>query len=442
MGVYFGTDGIRGVYGGELTSQLAERCGYAMTMLKPNAKIIIGRDTRVSGQILSTSLALGAIIGGAEVTDADICSTPCISYLTKKYGYDYGVVISASHNPPQYNGIKVFDNTGKKLSDRDEMLLEKRLANIIALMPKKIGKIENGKHLVADYIDYIISCGGSLAGLKIALDCAYGATYISAKKVFTALGAKVVVSACANNGAKINENVGATHPENIARIVQKTGADFGFSFDGDGDRVMAVDKNGKIYNGDNILLALANYYAERGELSKKVVVGTSMTNLGLENALKAKGIGLERADVGDKYVIDKIGKLGALLGGEQSGHVIISNLMPTGDGVLVATIISSIIASSGKTFEELLGFDTYPQLIVNVETKDKLRIMGSEVLANAINYINQELGETGRVLVRPSGTEDKIRIMVECTDLDKAQQSADYLVKIIEKIKEDYICAE
>lgn len=421
MGIFFGTDGIRGIVGEDLSYELALKCGKALAKLKPNCKVIVGRDTRSSGQMLSQSICLGLVLGGATVTEIGMASTPSISYLTTNLGYDFGVVISASHNPAEYNGIKIFDSTGQKLTDKQEVKIEKLMVHDSVVDYSNIGKYVYKPAIIDKYIDFLCAQVDSLTGLNIAIDCANGASKKIAKKVFTRLGANVHFLGMAG-GEKINYKCGATYPQKVANFVKKHGLDYGFSFDGDADRIVMVGTSGQIYSGDNILYCLAN---NKKLFNNNIVVGTALSNLGLELALKQKNITLERADVGDKYVIEKMQQLKTNIGGEQSGHIIVSNLLPTGDGLLVAILLCNIITNNNP--DKYMNFKAFPQIMINVETSDKIRAMGSEELSKAITYATEELSGMGRVLVRPSGTENKIRIMVEAQNQARALTLAQYI---------------
>ncbi len=436
MGAIFGTDGIRGIVTEELTYQMAMSCGNAIARQKKGCKILIGQDNRPSGKMLSLALALGAQLGGADVTYIGVASTPCVSYLTGKGEYDFGVVISASHNPPIYNGIKVFDASGQKLSTELENSLERLLVQPIMADNWAAGKVNFIPRLKQDYLDFLLQGCTSLKGLSILLDCGNGAGRYFATSAFKKLGANVLLTGASTNGNKINCNCGATHPQNLAKKVVSRNADFGFAFDGDADRLIVASGNGKIYNGDNILLCLTRHFVKTGKLSKPYVVGTSLSNMGLEKELTKLGIELVRADVGDKYVIAKMRTLGANLGGEQSGHIIVSDRLPTGDGILVALLLSSIVASSGKSLEELMDFTPIPQVMINVPVDDKVRAMGGEKLAKAISVVDGILGDSGRILVRPSGTEELLRIMVECDNSEQANSLANFVLSQI-TCKED-----
>lgn len=425
MGIFFGTDGIRGIVGEDLSYSLALKCGNAIAQLKSSCKVLIGRDTRTSGQMLAKSVSLGLILGGADVTDIGIATTPSISYLTRALGYDFGVVISASHNPAEYNGIKIFDISGQKISDKQETYIEKLIVHTLNIDYSKIGKYSYKPSILNKYIDFVCGVGVNLTGLNIGIDCSNGASKYIAKKIFKKLGATVHFIGM-GGGKNINNKCGATYPQKIAKFVNKNKLDYGFCFDGDADRIVMVGPTGEIFTGDNILYCLANYKLLP---NNNVIVGTALSNLGLEYALKQKNIKLERADVGDKYVIEKMAQLGTNIGGEQSGHIIVSNLLPTGDGVLTAVLLSGIIQKNNPS--KYMSFKAYPQVMLNVATSDKLRVMGSEDLAKAINYATEELAGNGRVFVRPSGTENKIRIMVEAINQQKAQALANYIASKI-----------
>jgi len=421
MGVFFGTDGIRGIVGEDLSFELALKCGKALSQLKPGCKVIIGRDSRISGQMLSQSISLGLVLGGASVIDVGIATTPSISYLTLCLGFDFGVVISASHNPAEYNGIKVFNSSGQKLTDKEESQIEKLMVHESPLNYNKVGNYLYKPSILKKYINFLCAQVTNIKDINIAVDCANGASRSIARRVFAKLGVKAKFLSMAS-GDKINYKCGATYPQKVANFVKKNGLDYGFCFDGDADRIVMVGSSGEIYSGDNIIYCLAN---NPKLFNNNVVVGTSLSNLGLELALKEKHISLERADVGDKYVIEKMQELGTNIGGEQSGHIIVSNLLPTGDGLLVALLLCNIM--QGTNPHKYLNFKAFPQVMINVSTQDKLRAMGSEELAKAINYATEELSGMGRVLVRPSGTENKIRIMVEAQSQARALTLAQYI---------------
>lgn len=435
MGIYFGTDGIRGIVNFGLNHEVIFRCGNALAHLNPKAKIIIGSDTRVSGEYISALFASGATMAGLNVIDVGVCPTAGVSYLTKKVGADFGVVISASHNPPEYNGIKIFDSTGQKFGDKKEDELESFLGKLVIAKPSQIGSFVRNEKLVKEYEKHLKNlASNSLEGLKIVLDLANGASHKIAPKVFRELGAKVVAMHSSKMGEKINVCCGATCPQELAKMVKKYKADLGFSFDGDADRIIAADESGNIVDGDLILYILAKYLKEKDELKNSMVVGTRHTNLRIEEALETFGIKLLRTDIGDKYVIQKMMELGLSLGGEKSGHIILKECGVTGDGIAVAIKIAQIVKEKGEKLSNLLNLKLYPQININVEVEDKMRIINSEKLANAEKVLSQELGAKSRIMIRVSGTENKVRIMVEDENEEKAKKVARELEGVILKI--------
>lgn len=440
MSVFFGTDGLRGVVGEELTYDIAFKCGNSLSQNMQGGRVLIGRDTRVTGSFLVNALACGLLSGGVDVVDAGIIPTAAVAYLTKSLKFDYGISITASHNPMQYNGIKIFSLKGEKLQDKEEEKIERGFIKSKHVSAEKIGLYVQKTNLRKHYIDYLVNTtNGSLSGLKVVLDASNGASYSIAPEVFRKLGAKVIKTSCMNNGLKINDKCGSLHPERLAKKVKQYGADMGFAFDGDADRLMAVSEKGKIIDGDMILYALALVFKQRGMLVNNAVVGTSQTNMGIELSLKEKGIKLLRADVGDKYVANLLNKNGLVLGGEQSGHIIIKKFMQTGDGILTAILLAHFCKESGKPLSEFCKVRVFPQVNKDIVVKEKLRILGSEPLLTAITNAQQELAGLGRVLVRASGTEPKIRIMVESENIVASQSLANYLLNTIEKLEAEAV---
>lgn len=431
MGIYFGTDGIRGIINNDLCFDLMYKCGNALTILKEKPTILIGRDTRNSGSLVTLGVSSGAIQGGAKVIDVGIIPTSGVAYLTKKLECDFGVVISASHNPPEFNGIKVFDKNGYKLLDEKENELEKKFIKSNLKDNSEIGSYSYFPSFANCYINYLVNLGCNLQGLKIVLDASNGASFSIAPKVFKKLGAHVFATNCKNNGDKINYNCGSLYPEVLKRNVLKFKADIGFAFDGDADRIVAVDRFGNILDGDKIMYILAKYYKLQNE-DLKNVVGTSHTNMGIENALNNLDINLIRADVGDKYVLNEMLKQNCLIGGEQSGHIINLKYVTTGDGILTAVILSKILKEQGD-LTKFFDVKMLPQVNINVLTTDKLRVINSEILSNTI-YAEQENLKNGRIMVRASGTEPKIRIMVECESLLQAQNTANRIADVVKRI--------
>lgn len=431
MGVYFGTDGIRGVVNNDLTFDVMYKCGNALTQIKDRPTVLIGRDTRNSGDLVALAVACGAIMGGAKVIDVGVAPTPGIAYLTKRLECDYGVVISASHNPPEFNGIKIFNKNGFKLQDSEEFEIEKHFIKTNIKDNSDIGSYSFSSSFVNCYVEYLVGLGVNLEGLKVVIDASNGAGFSIAPKVFKMLGAKVFATNCKNNGEKINNNCGSLYPEMLKRNVLKFKADIGFAFDGDADRIVAIDRKGTIFDGDKIIYILSKYMKERKECINSVV-GTSLTNMGIEKALNNIDIKLIRADVGDKYVLEQMLKQECVLGGEQSGHIMNLKYSTTGDGILTAVILTKILKECGE-LDKLFDVDMYPQYSINVIVSDKLRVINSEILSNAIRNEQEKLNR-GRILVRASGTEPKIRIMVECENLNHAKDIACRLENVVKKI--------
>ncbi len=434
MGIFFGTDGIRGIVNTELTDSLANSCGNALGSLKPKNLIVIGRDTRLSGEYLTCSFSTGAMSAGANIIDLGVCPTPAIAYLTKKIGADFGVVISASHNKMEYNGIKIFDNNGLKLGDEREANLEKKFVSKVNMPTHKIGRFKQEFNLVSEYVKHLQSaCKVKLDGLKIVLDASNGACYDVAPKVFKGLGAEVIKINCQNDGFKINENCGSLHPEKLVKKVLSSKADLGFAFDGDGDRIIACDSTGKLLDGDLIVYVLANFLNSTNSLKNKIVVGTQHTNMGVEKELNNLGLDLIRTDIGDKYVSQKIEQMGLSLGGEKSGHIIIREFTTTGDGLLTAVKLAEICKTLNKSLSELANIKLYEQVNIDYISKDKMRVINSENLINAIEE-QKNLNPDARIMVRVSGTEPKIRIMVESKSLDTASICAKNIEKVVSSI--------
>lgn len=432
MGIYFGTDGVRGVVNNDLTEQLAQMVGNSLARAKKGAKIIVGRDTRISGSYLCAAFSTGALKGGANVLDVGILPTAGISYLVKRRKADFGVVISASHNPKEYNGIKIFDSEGRKIGEKQESALERFFACPSVAPPTKVGRYKFSSAPAREYANFLISSVKTkLDGLRVVLDCANGAAYKIAPQVFKKLGCEVIKINCLANGKKINEKCGSTCIDGLAARVVREGADVGFAYDGDSDRVVAVDEKGKVLDGDQLIYILAKHFAKLGLLNGNTVVGTSHTNTGLLIALNANKINLIRTDIGDKYVIEAMQKMNLTLGGEQSGHIIMRNFLPTGDGVLASLQIASILKSSSKTMSQLCDAKLFYQANKSVVVEDKLKVLNSEVLSQKISQILNQISPNGRVLVRASGTEPKIRIMVEHQNKQKADEYLNQIQKII-----------
>ncbi len=451
--MFFGTDGIRGRVLGEqhkcrriinehshniLSTNIAFVCGNSLAKKYPNAKVIIGKDTRKSGDLILSLVAAGIVAAGGSVISVGECPTAGISYLVKSCGYDFGIVISASHNPAEYNGIKIFDSTGKKLSKKQERELEAEFTSSTVFRFDKLGEFSENKALIKKYEKFLkSSILNRLDDLKIVLDTASGAAYKIAPKVFKNLGAEVVVINSKPNGININQNCGATNLTALAKKVKSCNADIGFAFDGDSDRVIMVNERGEVLDGDTVLFAFAKDYLEKGRLNPKTVVGTKMTNMGMELALNACGISLERVNVGDKYVSEKIEKDGLLLGGEASGHIIVRDKLVTGDGILNALLLAEIYKKQGDNFMDFCHFDAYAQVMLNVSVKNKDKVMNNKLLKAVVFETENSLLGVGRVLVRPSGTEQCVRVMVETKNSELSNALAEKIKAAIVKIVEE-----
>jgi len=442
MGKYFGTDGVRGIANSELTPELAFKLGrmggYVLTKRAERPKVLVGRDTRISGQMLESALVAGLLSIGAEVMRLGVISTPGVAYLTKVMGAEAGVMISASHNPVADNGIKFFGGDGFKLSDDEEAVIEGLLDSEDEL-PRPTGSAVGG---VSDYFEgtqkYLQFLKQTVqeedfSGLRIALDCAHGATSSMAPHLFADLEADIITIGTSPNGTNINDGVGTTHPEALQDIVVKEGADVGLAFDGDGDRLIAVDENGEIIDGDTIMYICAKYFHEQGMLKKNTVVTTVMSNLGLYKALEQSGIQTKQTAVGDRYVMSEMREGGYSIGGEQSGHIIFLDYITTGDGMLSALQLVNIMKATGKKLSELAGdIIKYPQKLVNIRVTDKNAVTENPLVAEKIKQVEQEMAGNGRVLVRPSGTEPLVRVMVEAPSEEACEK---YVTQIAEVVK-------
>jgi phosphoglucosamine mutase len=435
MSEYFGTDGIRGIANKDLTLELSTKVGNALTMFKNEPLVVIGTDTRASKDMLKCAVMSGILAGGGNVIDLGILTTPAISYITSLHKADFGVVISASHNPPEYNGIKIFDRSGEKLGERERDFIEKRIENNDFNYSETFGTIRYDKEVYTEYIKYLLETVESdFKGLKIVLDCSNGASFEIAPKIFQVLGAEVYCYNCNSSGHDINVGCGSLYEQFLIQKTIEHQADIGFAFDGDADRVIGATNDGKVIDGDLIIYILAKYLRQSNRLLGNMVVGTHHTNMGMELALQKIGIKLTRADVGDHFVACQMQKLGCVLGGEQSGHIILKNYAPTGDGILAALQLVNVLKKTGKSVKQLADYDPFPQINFNIKTEHKHEVLKNESLQSEIKRVGQDLAQKGRLLIRASGTEPKIRIMVECIDLDLAQKSAQALVQKIEEV--------
>jgi len=421
----FGTDGIRAVAGEyPLDAATIYATGLALGHSLRNAaaepRVILGRDTRESGPWIAAMLAAGLRETGVRVESAGVVPTPAIAYLTRTHGFQAGVVISASHNPWKDNGIKLFGEDGFKLADAVELAMEEEIlhhaANSDAPDPATLPAVKDNPAFQADYIQFLIDCvpGLTLAGLRIVADCANGAAAAVAPELFRRLGGEVALLNVAPNGRNINLNCGALHPAFVAGEVVARGAELGLTLDGDADRCMLAGAHNNVINGDAILLIAARDLKARGLLNGDLVVATTMSNMGLEAALKRSGIKMLRAPVGDRYVLEQMQQNNAALGGEQSGHILLPHLATTGDGLLTALVVLDLIARSGKSIDELTAdLKVFPQVIVNVKVRERKRLESIPTVAAAIRAAEEALKDTGRVVIRYSGTEPLARVMIE-----------------------------
>ena len=440
MRKYFGTDGIRGIAGESLTADLSFKVGKALGKLltekKEHPKVVIGRDTRISCDMIEQALTAGLTSTGVNVMTVGTIPTPAIAYLTKTIETDSGIMISASHNPYQDNGIKIFGPDGFKLTDEQELEIESLIDNSEQIKNasfEKIGKLYGGSELSQKYVQHIKqSISGDLSNIKIALDCANGATSGVAPYIFGDLEADIETIGCQPNGININDNVGSTKIDTISAFVKENNVDVGFAFDGDGDRVLAVDANGNIVDGDKIMFILAKHLKEQGELKDNMVVSTVMSNIGFYKAIEENGLQSVKTAVGDRYVVEEMRNNNYSLGGEQSGHIILMNYATTGDGILTAVKLANIIKSTGKSLEELASeVSIYPQKLVNIKVIDKKAAMeDSEILAEC-EKIEKELEGNGRILLRASGTENLIRVMVEASSDELTDKYCEQVAKIV-----------
>ena len=446
----FGTDGIRGVAGQfPLDDKTVATIGRSLVMnlsveLGRAPRIIIGRDTRESGPQIETSLARAAIAAGAAVQSAGVITTPGVAYITRSASFDAGIVISASHNPYQDNGIKVFSPSGRKLADETERKIE---AHVAETLDHNLILARDGVEWIRDqaareqayyetYIDYLatIGAGLNLEGLRIAIDCANGAAWEIAPELFARLGARVEVLSAQPDGRNINEGCGSLHQEGLRRAVIEKGLDLGIAFDGDADRALFVDAGGNLIDGDATLLILADYLKKRGELSGDLVVATVMSNIGLEIALREKGIELIRAQVGDRYVLEELLDRGAKLGGEQSGHIIFPDISLAGDGMITAIELLRAVLASGRSLGNLAAQMTrYPQLLVNIRVRSKPPIETLPEVVAEIERVERELEGRGRLLVRYSGTENLARVMIEGEDESKVKEQANLIAEALRR---------
>jgi phosphoglucosamine mutase len=441
---YFGTDGIRGRVGkGHITPEFVLKLGWAAGRVlgeKPGSKVLIGKDTRISGYMFESALEAGLVAAGVDIHLLGPMPTPGIAYLTRTLHAQAGIVISASHNPHYDNGIKFFSADGRKLPDAVEMEIEQELERPMSTVEsEQLGKAFRVDDAAGRYIEFCkstIPWVMDFQGMKLVVDCAHGATYHIAPHVLEELGAEVISIGSEPNGLNINDGVGSTNAEALQREVIKQGADLGIALDGDGDRLILVDGDGEVVDGDEILYIIANSRQSHGAM-RGSVVGTLMSNLGLEQALGGMGIGFERVQVGDRYIMERLQAQNWILGGEPSGHIICLDRTTTGDGIVSALQVLAEVVHSGKSLAELRqGMEKYPQKLVNVRLENQVDVMGSPVMQQAVKDAESELGNEGRIVLRPSGTEPLIRVMVEASDETRVTQITSGLAGVVREIVE------
>ena len=442
MGRLFGTDGVRGSANKDLTPELVFSLGKSASLViakshgKGKAKAVVGRDPRASGEMLEAALIAGLATVGVDVLKVGVLPTPAIAYLTKYYGADLGVVLSASHNVFSDNGVKFFSKDGKKLPDDVEDEIEKNLETVVPHPTgSEVGRVKEMADAYEAYLAHLLETvnTGALKGLKIAVDCANGAASEVAPDLYSRAGAQVIAIHNAPNGININDNCGSTHLESLIETVKKNSCDLGIAHDGDADRCLAIDNEGNVIDGDHILALLAHDFKQNGNLSSDTVVSTVMANLGFKIAMKSASINVIETAVGDRYVLEAMEEKNYVLGGEQSGHIIMRNYSTTGDGLLTALHLMNAVSSTKKSLKELAGIvNKFPQILINVADVDKAKIDNSELVA-AVKKAENDLGEKGRVLLRSSGTEPLIRVMVEAETMKQAQDIAQSLAGIVKK---------
>ena len=450
MGKLFGTDGIRGIVGQTLTADMAYRVGQAVAAVLAEEKqgrpeITIGKDTRISSDMLESALIAGICSVGGNVVPLGVIPTPAVAYLTMQRHADAGIVVSASHNPYEHNGIKVFNGRGYKLSDETEARIEALILGDEPIAEKsgsEIGTMIRGmKEARTQYIDHLRSTiDDDLSGLRVCVDCANGAASSTAPELFSHYKARVDIMHAVPNGVNINHRCGSTHLDSLQETVVNDGYDIGVAYDGDADRCLLVDEKGNVIDGDKIMAVCALDMRAKGNLSGNAIVATVMSNLGLHEFCQKENIQLVCTDVGDRHVLEKMLECGYCIGGEQSGHMIYSEYATTGDGELTSLQFLQILKRSGKTASELIACCAqYPQVLINVpvspERGVKEKIMESESLRKAVSEESQRLGSEGRLLLRPSGTEALIRVMVEAKTEKMAQEYAEKLVKVVKSLK-------
>jgi phosphoglucosamine mutase len=449
MGTLFGTDGVRGIANSELTPEMAFHLGRAgsYVLARQNydirPRIMVGKDTRISGDMLEAALVAGICSTGADVLTVGVMPTPAIAYLTGQYNASCGIVISASHNPVQDNGIKFFGPNGYKLPDEIEAEIEKLVlagtSNLTRPEGADIGKVYDVEEALNRYLDFLTDCYSlqeDLTDITIVLDCANGAAYDAAPRLWRRLGARVIPINSKPTGVNINDKCGSTHMDSLRRAVREYVADVGIAYDGDADRCLAVDERGNEIDGDQIMVICALDMYRRGCLKPESVVATVMSNIGLDIALRRENILVESCKVGDRYVLEKMKQTGTIIGGEQSGHIIFLEHATTGDGLLTSLKLVEVLKRTGLTMSELAGeMEKLPQLLVNIKLEEKDQILSHELVTTALENAEAKLGEWGKLVVRPSGTEPLVRIMAQGPDRD-------LLEEVINEIREAILTAQ
>ncbi|AXQ78442.1 phosphoglucosamine mutase [Streptococcus chenjunshii] len=444
MGKYFGTDGVRGEANVELTPELAFKLGrfggYVLSQHEADRpRVFVARDTRISGEMLESALVAGLLSVGIEVYKLGVLATPGVSYLVRTEKASAGVMISASHNPALDNGIKFFGSDGFKLDDERELEIEALLDAQEDTLPRPsaqgLGRVVDYPEGLRKYEKFLVSTGADLAGMKIVLDTANGAAAVTARDIFLDLNADIAVIGEKPDGLNINDGIGSTHPEQLQEKVKETASDLGLAFDGDSDRLIAIDENGQIVDGDKVMYIIGKYLSEKGELVQNTIVTTVMSNLGFHKALDRQGINKVITAVGDRYVVEEMRKSGYNLGGEQSGHVIIMDYNTTGDGQLTAIQLTKVMQATGRKLSDLAAEVTiYPQKLVNIRVDNKMKDKAMDVpaIAAVIEKMEAEMAGNGRILVRPSGTEPLLRVMAEAPTHEEVGYYVDTIAEVIQ----------
>ena len=448
MGKYFGTDGVRGVANQELTPELAFKLGrFGGHVLMQHApenehpRVLVARDTRISGQLLESALISGLLSVGIEVMQLGVVPTPAVAYLTRTQNCVAGVMISASHNPAEDNGIKFFGADGFKLSDDQEEEIEALLDSPVDELPRPsaegLGTVDEFHEGTIKYVQFLqTTIPGDLEGISVCLDAAHGATSPLINQLFADLETDFYTMGDRPDGININKNVGSTHPETLQEFVKEKGAQVGLAFDGDGDRLIAVDENGEIVDGDKIMFICAKHLKSKGRLAENTEVSTVMSNIGFHKAIEENGMVALKTQVGDRYVVEEMRKGGYSLGGEQSGHIVFMNLNTTGDGLLSAVQLLSVMKETGKSLSELAAEVTiFPQKLVNIRVRDKHTVMDEPAVKAVIEEVESEMNGDGRILVRPSGTEPLLRVMAEASTDEKVDSYVDRIADIIRETR-------